>query len=176
MSTVSRRMILTVLAVSTLPLLGLALLRITLQIQIPDMTRDAAAIAKIHPLYGLLSTLGILMWWSSATVWFFAAWLRRAQQGVESIGFFVSSGILSAYLALDDLFQIHEYLATTYLKLPEAAVYGLLGIAIAIYLLRYRQRLQRPDGALLLRALTLLSTSVVVDTVLEQCKRAANPS
>lgn len=131
------------------------------------MTRDVAAIAGIHPLSGILSSVGILFWWTSATIWFFAAFLRRVFQGTSGVGFLIYSGLLSAYLGLDDLFQFHEYLAPTYLEVSEGAVYGLLVFATAFYLWRYRRSFQRPDGVLLLIALAFLSGSVVVDVALE---------
>lgn len=167
MTTVLRRVILATIGTAAVPLLGIAVARILLHIKIPDMTRDVAAIAGIHPLSGILSSLGILFWWTSATVWLFAAFLRRVHQGAAGVGFLVYSGLLSAYLGLDDLFQFHEYLAPTYLKVSERAVYGLLAVATAFYLWRYRRPLQRPDGVLLLLALASLSSSVVVDAALE---------
>jgi hypothetical protein len=138
-----------------------------LQVKIPDMTRDLAAIAGIHPLSGFLSSLGILLWWTSATVWLFTAFLRRIRHGSAGVGFLVYSGLLSAYLGLDDLFLFHEYLAPTYLKVPEKVVYGLLAAATAFYLWRYRRAIQTSDGVLLLLALAFLSSSVLVDAVLE---------
>lgn len=161
-----RRVTLAAAGTAAIPLAGIAIARLLLPIKIPDMTRDVAAIAGIHPLSGILSSLGILFWWSSATLWLFAASLRRTCQGAAGVGFLVCPGLLSAYLGLDDLFQVHEYLVPTYLKVPEGAVYGVLALATACYLWRYRRRLLAPDGALLLLALALLSGSVVVDAVL----------
>ncbi len=167
MAALSRRMALVATGASLLPLLGIAVARLFFEIRIPNVTRDVAAIAEIHPLSGLLSSMGILLWWTSASVWLFAAVLGRAGPSSTDPGFFVYSGLLSAYLGLDDLFQIHEYLAPTYLNVPERGVYGLFAAATAVYLWRYRRLLQRPDGVLLLCALACLSGSVAVDTVLE---------
>jgi hypothetical protein len=41
-------------------------------IDISVLTRDLAAIAGVNPLSGFLSSLGILLWWTSASVWLFA--------------------------------------------------------------------------------------------------------
>jgi hypothetical protein len=166
MTTVSRRVIPATVGIAAIPLLGIAVARILLHVRIPDMTRDVAAVAGIHPLSGILSSLGILFWWTSATIWLFAAFLRRDRQE-PGVGFLVYSGFLSAYFGLDDLFQFHEYLAPTYLKVSERVVYGLLAFATAVYLWRYRWAFQRPDGVLLLLALTFLSSSVVIDAALE---------
>ena len=44
------------------PLLLLAVLCLELGIGVQDMTRDVAAIAHVHPLFGALSSLRILLW------------------------------------------------------------------------------------------------------------------
>lgn len=163
----SRRAILLTAGAAATPLLGVAAARVFLQVKIPDMTRDVAAIGGVHPLSGILSSLGILLWWTSATIWLFVALVQRGDHEAAGTGFHVYSGFLSAFLGLDDLFQIHEYLAPTYLKVPERLVFGLLAIATALYLWRYRRFLQRPDGVLLVVALAFLSGSVAIDAALE---------
>lgn len=167
MATISRRMLLMIVGAAVIPLVGIAVARILLPIKLPDMTRDVAAIAGIHPLSGILSSMSILFWWTSGTIWLFAAFLRRVCLGTPGVGLMVYSGLLSTYLGLDDLFQFHEYLAPTYLKVSEPVVYCLLAFAVVFYLYRYRRPLQRPDGVLLLVALALLSSSVVVDVALK---------
>ena len=150
------------------PLALVAVLRLELGIGVQDMTRDVAAIAHIHPLFGALSSLGILLWSSAAAIWFFSASVHRAVGSFASVRFCVVSGTLSAYFALDDLFQFHEYLAPTYFGLPEAAVYLLLAMAVACYLWAFRSQLLRTDAILLLLSLCFLGGSVSIDAVLEQ--------
>jgi hypothetical protein len=167
MTKVSRRALLVILVAAAIPLIGVAVTRIFLQIPISAMTRDVNAIAGIHPLVGILSSLGILLWWTSASVYLFAAYLLRDVPGATGGGFMVYSGLLSFYLGLDDLFQIHEKLAPRYLKVPELGGYALLGLATVFYLWRYRHVLRRADTVLLMLALALLAASVAVDAVLE---------
>jgi hypothetical protein len=83
------------------------------------MTRDIAAIAKIHPLSGFLSNLGILLWCAAASICSFAAMTLRKIKPRDIFWFLLSSAVLSAYLMFDDLFQFHEELAPTYLGLNE---------------------------------------------------------
>ena len=165
MTTVSHRLILAVLGAAVIPLLSLAFARIFLQIDIASMTRDVNAIAGVHPLSGILSSLGILLWWTSVSVYLFTAYLLRSIQSTSGVGFLVYSGLLSTYLGLDDLFQVHEHLAPGYLKVPELVVYALLGSATTCYLWRYRRLLRQPDAVLLLFALAFLFISVAVDAV-----------
>lgn len=150
---------------AVIPLVVVAGVRIAAGIGINDMTRDVAAIAGIHPLAGALSSLGILVWWTSASIWLFtAALILRLRNGAD-VGFVLCSGLWSAYFAFDDLFQFHEHLAPTYLKVPEKAVYGVLASGIALYLWRFRRCLWKPDGMLMLLALAFLSSCVVVDAL-----------
>lgn len=163
MAKTSAHRILVIAGAAIIPLVGIVIASMFPHITIPEMTRDVTAIAGIHPFSGVLSSLGILFWWTSATVWLFTASLRRVGQETNDLGFLAYFGFLSAYLGLDDLFQFHEYLVPAYLKVPERAAYGLLALAIALVSWRYRHHLHRPDGVLLLLALAFLSGSVVVD-------------
>lgn len=168
MTAVPYRAILVTVVAAVIPLLGVAVARLAFDVDISRMTMDVPAITKIHPLSGILSSLGALVWWTSVAIWFFAALLRlRQHPGTANVGFMVSSGLLSTYLALDDLFQIHEYIAPLLLNIPDEFVLGLLALAVILYLWMYRRLLYRPDGALLLLALAFLGVSLVIDMVLE---------
>lgn len=148
------------------PLLVMAYLHERKGIDIENMTRDVAAIGHLHPLSGFLSSLGVLLWWSSACIWLFCARLHRAVGITEAAKFALCSGLLSSYLAIDDLFQFHESLAPGYLAVSENVIQGLLALAIASYLWRFRNQLARPDGALLVFACAMLSLSVIGDHLL----------
>lgn len=151
-----------------LPLALVALLRVVLGIGVQDMTRDVAAIAHIHPLLGALSSVGILLWCSAASIWFFSASIHRKLRDFGAARFCVASGALSAYFAFDDLFQFHEYLAPTYLGLPEPGVYVLLAVVMAAYLWIFRRQWPRADAILLLLALCFLGGSVSIDVLLDR--------
>lgn len=144
-------------------LVGLASGWFALEVRI--FTQDATALAKVHPLAGVLSSLGILLWWTSASVWLFCATLPHPAITPRQARFCLHSALLSGYLALDDLFQIHESLAPVYLGVPELAVYALLGLAVASYLITYRDQWLNRRGLLLLGALSLLAASVLSDGV-----------
>jgi len=151
------------LAVVPVLLVGLASQWLALEVRI--FTQDATALAKVHPLAGVLSSLGILLWWTSTSIWFFCATLGEPAVTARQRRFCLSSAGLSGYLALDDLFQIHESLAPVYLGVPEKGVYALLGLAVAVYLLVFRAELLNRRGLLLLGALGLLAASVLVDSL-----------
>jgi hypothetical protein len=62
-----------------------------------------------------MSTLGILAWRSRATPWLFAASQRCGRGDRESVRVLAYPGLLAAWLALDDQFQLHETLIPDYL-------------------------------------------------------------
>lgn len=167
----TRQLYLAIAAAAALPVLALISARLFGQVPIVRMTRDVAALAGVHPLTGFLSSLGILLWWASAAIYLHTAAVVRRVGTVAtdpSAGFLTSSGLLSAYLALDDLFQIHEHLAPEYLGVPERGVYAVLGLATGAYLWHYRRLLREGECRLLWLALAGLAVSVAVDALLER--------
>jgi hypothetical protein len=161
------RPVLVVIGVAFLPLAAISAAARMLGVDVMYLTRDTAAIAGIHPLAGILSNAGILLWWASAAIWFFTAAFHRRMKSDDPFLFSLCSGLASAYLALDDLLQIHEFLAPTYLRVPEEGVYGALAMGAVVYAWRFRQFLLRADACLLLLAGFLLAGSVGIDAVLE---------
>ena len=89
-----------VVLLALIPLVLVAGTSVVLDIETHRITRDVAAIANIHPLAGMLSSLGILLWWSSTSIWLFTAILWSSVDAREKFRFALSSACLSAYLAL----------------------------------------------------------------------------
>lgn len=156
------------LLAALIPLLIVAAGKLFLAIPITTMTRDLAAIANVHPLAGFLSTFGILLWWTSASVWLFCALTFSHLGAMASSRFAWVSCLISVYLGLDDLFQFHELLAPTYLGWPESRVYLFLAVTLAVYLVVFRSFVFRSGNPLILVAFGLLGCSVVIDGVLEK--------
>jgi len=136
-------------------------------VDLPTLTRDMAAVAGVHPLTGVLSALGVLLWAASAAIWLFAALVLHDRARRAASRFALCSGLLSAYLGLDDLFMVHERLAPELLGLPELAVHGAIAACTLAYLLWFMERLLRADAGWLLLALVMLGASMFVDAVLE---------
>ena len=167
MKTVSARYLLIVFVPSISILLAVAVVSVLFKVSIPDMTRDVTALANIHPLSGVLSNLGILLWCSTASICFFSAMTLPNFKPRDMFWFLLSSFLLSAYLLFDDFFQFHEVLASRYLGLDEEVVYTALGIAVSAYLIAFRRVILRTNFGVLLLALGFLATSVVADTALK---------
>ena len=165
MKTVSARQLLITFVPSLSILVAILVVSILFQVSMPAMTQDVTAIAKLHPLSGILSNLGMLLWCAAASTCFYTATILRGVKPRDTFGFLLSSGLLSAYLLFDDFFQIHEALAPHYLGLNEKVVYAALGIAVSAYLIAFRRIILRTNFGILLSALGFLASSVVIDAI-----------
>jgi len=167
MKTVSAWQLLITFIPSLSILVAMVVVSAFFQVSITTMTRDVTAIANIHPLSGILSSLGILLWCAAASICFFAAVTLRNVKPRDTFWFLLSSALLSTYFLFDDFFQFHEALASRYLGLNEKVVYAALGIALSVYLVVFRRVILRTNFGVLLLALGFLATSVVIDAILE---------
>lgn len=166
MSTVSTRQLLITFVPATFILAVIAMVSVVFEVRMPSMTQDLAAIAKIHPLSGILSNFGILLWSATASICFFSALTLRKTAPNTTCRFLLSSALLSTYLLCDDFFQFHEALAAQYLGLDERVVYAVLGLAVSAYLIGYRTLILQTNFGALLLALGFLASSVVIDAIL----------
>lgn len=167
MKTVSARQLLITFIPSISFLVAVALVSILFQVSMPALTGDVTAIAKIHPLSGILSNLGVLLWCAAASICVFAAVTLRNVKPSDTFWFLLSSALLSAYLLFDDFFLFHEELAFRYLGLNQKVVYAALGIAVSAYIIAFRRVILRTNFGVLLLALGFLATSVATDAILE---------
>lgn len=78
------------------------------------------------------------------------------------------SALLTLYLLLDDLFQIHEALASQYLSLNENIIYAILAVTLCTYLITFKQLILTTHVFLLVLAFGLLGLSVVIDSIPQQ--------
>ncbi len=147
-------------------LLILAFVAWRFQIEIPLMTRDTAAIAKLHPFAGALSVVGSIFWSAAVSVSLFSAVLVKQKQRHDIFRFLFCSALLSLYLLLDDTFQLHEEIAGRYLNIDEGVVFAVLGTAVAFYLLFFWRVIATTRWIFLLFALGFFAVSVAMDTIL----------
>jgi hypothetical protein len=151
-------------------LLILALVWFQPWVPVPFLLKDPLAIAKLakdccHVYYGLISNLGVLLWTATAALCLFGAILVfRIERLSAAVVFLAAAGILTGWLALDDLFMLHEDALPAF-GIPEFVTYAVYaGIAALYFLFSWRQILAfRP--ALMALALALLGTSVLIDVL-----------
>jgi len=131
-------------------------------------SRDPTATLNANPLTGVQSHLGVLVWWAGASISLFAgAVLRRAGGDRTAVEFLRWSAAITAVLTLDDLFLFHDDLAERYLRLNDKAVVFAYGVAILVYLARFRRVILRSAYPLLVAGLALFAGSNVVDLLLQ---------
>ena len=144
----------------------IAIASLFFDISVLALTRDTAAIGGIHPISGMLSSLGILLWCTTVAVCIFSAIIIYTIKKTDIFWFLLNSAFLSMYLLFDDLFLFHEELVTMYLGIDENIIFAILGLAVMTYLIQYRLIILKTNFCLLLLALGLLSISVISDIIL----------
>ncbi|MBI3967992.1 MAG: hypothetical protein HY329_20325, partial [Chloroflexi bacterium] len=145
-----------------------------------DLLKDPAAL-KEQPFYvGFFSNVGVLLWWAAACVCLFTAALlqrttalsssqpvRRAARPAPPTSFFLTAGLISSYLALDDLFLFHDQIFPEYLGVPEKLVLLAIGITLLAFLYTFRHVILRSDVLPLALALTFFVTKELFDQLAE---------
>lgn len=133
-------------------------------VPIAYLTQDATVVGNVTFFAGFLSNIGVLFWCATAAVCLFtAALLRAAGRDVPVRGFLLASGLLTAFLLLDDLFRLHETVFPGYLGIPELAVYAAYAALGIGFVLRYHARAFCAEGTLLMVAMLCLGSSVALD-------------
>lgn len=160
-----------------LALLAFLSLGALLGFSLNEITRDPLATADLHPLTGAQSQVGVLLWWSAASITL-AAWavIRRAGGDRGLAWFLFWSALVTFWLALDDAFQFHDDLAADWFGLRER--YVILGyvVALGLYFLAFRRFLWRSDRTLLVLAFLFAGLSVAGDLVSQQFVEDGAPS
>lgn len=167
MGSVSGRQQLFAFMASAVVLGAVAVAAASFGVSLPFMTRDYSALAEVHPLSGVLSNLGILVWCATAAVCLFAAAVLRASGQSQMSRFFAASGALTGYLTLDDFFLIHEDLAKRYLGWDETIVFAILGVVVLVYLYSFRKVIWHSSFIVLAIAVVLLAASVMTEVIFE---------
>lgn len=161
----SIKMLLFIFFMGILVLIPIAVVSQIYQIPISKLTSDPIAIAGIHPLSGVLSNLGIILWCAATFSCALAATVIRVTAAKKVYLFLLFSSFLSAYLMLDDLFQFHEDLSGE-IGLNQKVIYVLLFAAVFTYLISFRKILFQTNFLLLLTAFAFLSLSILTDTII----------
>ncbi|HEU5136304.1 MAG TPA: hypothetical protein VFU13_14225 [Steroidobacteraceae bacterium] len=133
------------------------------QIAVSSLTRDMAAIANVHPLTGVVSNVGILLWCAAAAICFFSSSLLRRQGAQPEARFLMWAGLMTTGLLVDDFFLFHEYLAPVHLGFNEKAVHASYVCVTVAYLLSHRHLILETNYRLLAAALVLFAGSILLD-------------
>jgi hypothetical protein len=130
---------------------------------VSSLTRDMAAIAHVHPLIGVVSNVGILLWCATAAICLFGRSLLRERGLPAEASFLLWAGLLTAVLLVDDLFMIHEYIAPVHFHVNEKVVLAAHACMAGAYLLSHRRLILASNYQLLAAAMALFAASILVD-------------
>ncbi len=133
-------------------------------IPLSTLTRDPADITGVPFYFGILSTLGVMLW-SAATGICAVGWLLLEPSHPQR-RFLAASALLSGLLTLDDAILLHERVFPVHLHIPENLVLAsYLGLGIA-YLYYFLPRMLSTDYGLFLIAAGFMGLSIVFDVIM----------
>jgi hypothetical protein len=137
-------------------------------VPVERLFRDTIAVAEEYPgcchLYdGLFSNLGVLIWWATAAIAGFTAVVLYSlfKNSPKAIAF-AAAGALTGWLALDDLFMIHEGVFPVF-GLPQYATYLIYAALAAAYVLYAFRDVVCAAPVMCLGAFAFFGASVLID-------------
>ncbi len=125
---------------------------------------DPLSTINAHPLTGIQSTLGILIWACTAGICFFTSAVLHNRKAARPVfRFFLWSGVVTAIFTLDDLFLIHEDLVYRYLEIGQKTIFVIYVLLIGWYIVKFRETIPHSDHRLFIFALIFLGLSETID-------------
>jgi hypothetical protein len=131
-------------------------------IPLENLTQDTVTVLNGAPYIGLLSNLGILVWCAAAAICFFTAYILR-EYTVEDAKFFVSAGLLTTFVMLDDLFLFHDYVYVSWLPHSHMLIIAAYGLGVILLVARFRKIVRESFYALFVTALLCFAIAAVPD-------------
>ncbi len=144
---------------------GIAILGSQLSIDYGMITRDPNQLGRLHPLAGILSNVGILLWCTVAVLCFFVFSITRNRIEKKLGRFLLSSAYLTLYLLLDDLLLIHEMIGPQYLHVHDRIFYLVYFVILLGYLLYFSRLILSTEYLLLILSFVYFGVSVFIDVI-----------
>jgi hypothetical protein len=119
---------------------------------------------------GFLSNVGVLVVFAACVCCLWSAYLLRRRPRVANrpgTRMFLAAGALTAAVALDDLFLIHENVLPELISIGEDLAYVAYLIAGAAFAYAFREALRHTELALLVAGAAFLGCSVFADVALD---------
>ena len=125
----------------------------------------------LAPSYiGLASNIGILFWCASASILIFAYLvLRRKGIGSESASFLLAFGLITAILAIDDLFMVHEAVGDLFEptfgndNIGEAGAFAVYILFFIYFIFKYLKVISRTEYVLFIGFIILCGLNLALD-------------
>lgn len=117
------------------------------------------------PAYvGFMSQIGIFFWSAAATVCLFAFKLLSGKEDRKELRYFLLiSGLISLFLGLDDVFQLHEEVLPNLVGIPQVVVLTSYGIIVLLYVSEFYQLILKTAYVLLIMSVFFFGISLVID-------------
>lgn len=147
-------------------LIVLAVASAKFNIPVAIFTRDPAATAKIHPLSGVASHLGVLLLIASGSICLFSRAILHSSGGRGLNKFsllLLCAGLMSIVLALDDLFMLHEAIFPDYFGISERLILLIYGLLLISGIVIFRKIILQTEYPTLLVAFGCFGLSFIVD-------------
>jgi hypothetical protein len=134
-----------------------------------DLSRDYSGVYHLEPYVGMLSSLGIFIWCASVTLcWFSWYFLRMRNPNSGRKNFFFVSGLITAIIAIDDLFQFHEVIVPDYIGIHEVSFYIAYTFILIVFNIKYVNTLMNKYFSILITSYFFLAISIVFDVFFEE--------
>ena len=137
-----------------------------LELRLSDLTRDPVAVLEGHQLTGLVSTVGILLWTIAASICLFSHIIyKQVRYSTLLARFFLSFGLFTFMLLLDDLFMLHE--GTYALHIHEMILFPIYAAFLLLSMQYFRKILFVRRSILFWISLVFFSASMGVDFLVD---------
>ena len=156
------------LFIVALTLIMVFLLSVIADSPVSLFTRDLSSIAKTKSYYGLLSSIGVLLWTATSAVCLFGASLLRSfatnqAHSRKTIQYFVAAGGFTLVLLLDDLFTLHEVIDFKAPILTERIVYVFYACCMLAFIINFADHILTSAYPVLILALIFFALSITLD-------------
>ncbi len=151
------------LLITALPLAAVVMAMVFFSIPAPLLFRDLAAVSSQHPFVGGVSMLGLLAWAASSAIWLNAA-LYAGKYDIADKKSYAAASLLTAYLAIDDAFMLHEQIIPQVTHVSEKLVLLTIAVAALTFIILARTMLLRTPIIFIFSVL-MLPLSMVIDAL-----------
>lgn len=127
-------------------------------------TRDPAAVLEGRVYVGLVSVVGLFLWWTAATAMGFGSWHASRLGARDRAWAFGVAAVSIAYLAVDDAFQLHEVVYLS-LGLSDHVVQPVYVIGTLLLIIVGRRFLASTNWRLLVIAGMWFAISIAADLI-----------
>lgn len=162
----SKLILITYSGLLLLILVAIWLVSKTFGIDAGKFTMDVSTlIGGVHPLYGIVSTLGLFLWSATAALCLFIFVALKDQLEIDQRRFLLWSAILTLYLLFDDAFLLHEFLVPYHLNVDQKFVIALNIVLMLLYLGIFYKVILKTEYLFLLLSAVYLGLSVALDYI-----------